>query len=191
MKKKIFTLLALLFVTTLSFGQFYKSLLPSPEFTSALEKIVLDFRDDYKSIQGNLVDGHGEMETYESLVCLPGSVNCKILRFHSLQDTTATWQAIVYNGEDYKEAVKAYENTFRLVKKSSLRWIDKSSVGFTGQLERPREELRFTTSTLVFTLDDYRYKDFQAEVEIQNTFDGWQVTLNLSKKYIAEGVKRD
>jgi hypothetical protein len=182
MKKKVTTLLVLLFATTISFGQFYKSFLPSPEFNSALEKIILDFREDYKSIQGELVDSQGEMETYESSVKLPGVSECKILRFHSVQDTTASWQAIIYNGENYKEAVKAYENTFRLVKKSTIRWIDRSSVSFSGELKAPREELRFTTSTLFLNVADNRYENFQAEIELQTTYTGYQVQLNLSKK---------
>jgi hypothetical protein len=182
MYKKISFILLLVFATSLSYGQFYKSFLPSPEFSSALEKIVLDFRDDYKTIQGNLLDKQGEMETYESSVKLPGVDDCKILRFHSAEDTTASWQGIVYSGDDYKEAVKAYQNTFRLVKKSSIHWIDRSSVSFAGELQNPREDVRFTTSTLTLKLSDNRYDKFQAEVELLSTYSGWEVQLNLSKK---------
>jgi hypothetical protein len=182
MTKRLTTFILLIFTTTISFGQFFKAVLPSPEFTGALEKIVLDFRDDYKSIQGQIIDVEGEMETYQSTVSLPGTEACKILRFHSAQDTTATWQAVVYSGDDYKAAMKAYENTFRLVKKSNLRWIDKSAVNFTGEYIAPRENLRFTTSTLSLNLADPRYEKFEAEIEIQTTYDGWQVLLNLSKR---------
>lgn len=179
--RSLFVLVLMVCVSS-SFGQFYKSILPSPEFTDALEKIVLDFRQDYKNIQGAHLESQGEMETFESMVKLPGLSDCKILRFHSLQDTTATWQGVVYNGEDYKEAVKAYQNTFRLVKKSQVRWIDRSTIGFEGNLEAPRDDVRFTTSTLVLSLADNRYQNFQAEIELLNTYDGWQVQLNMSKK---------
>src|SRR4051812_20414939 len=110
MKKHLLTLV-LIVVTSTGFGQVYKSFLPSPQFTKALESIVLDFRLDYKNIQGNLVDSLGQQETYVSAVKLPGIADCRILRFHSTMDTTACWQAIVYSGDSYKEAVRAYENT--------------------------------------------------------------------------------
>jgi len=182
MKKHLLTLL-LLITAPACFGQFYKAFLPSADFTKALESLELDFRLDYKTIQGGLVDDLGQSETYESAIKLPGTADCRILRFHSATDTTACWQAIVYSGENYKEAVRAYENTVRLVKKSRMRWIDRSEMKFSGELVAVRENLRFTTSTLWLTLDDPRYKDFRAEIELISTgIDSWEVQLNLSKK---------
>jgi hypothetical protein len=182
MRIKFSILFFSLFFTCNSFAQFYKSIIPSPEFTNALEKIVLDFRVDYKNIQGEQIEKIGDVEIYESSVKLPGTTECKIMRFHSVQDTTASWQAIAYKGDDYKDAVKAYLNIFRLVKKSHFKWIDHSSVGFTGELQMPREDIRFTTSTLTLELADNRYNNFVGEVELLTTYDGWEVQFNLSKK---------
>jgi hypothetical protein len=183
MKKHVFALVLLCAVATASSAQLYKSFLPSPQFTKALETIVLDFRLDYKNIQGSLVESLGQVDTYESTVKIPGSANCRILRFHSAMDTTACFQAMVYSGDDYKEAVRAYENTVRLVKKSNMHWVDRSIISFKGELVAAREDLRFTTSRLMLTLDDERYKGFKAEIELVATqLDHWEVQLNLSKE---------
>jgi hypothetical protein len=181
MRKTLFTLLLIL-LTTLCQSQIYKSVLPSPEFSSALEKIVLDFRINFSSIQGNSIVSQGESETFESTVKLPGAISCIIYKYHSKADTTASWQGTMYKGDDYKEASKVYENLFRLVKKSKVRWIDKSFVGFNGEMEKPAETLRFTVSTLNFELEDKRYKNFQADVEMVSNYDGWEVHLNLQTK---------
>jgi len=181
LKNLIFLLLLTLTANSL-YAQFYKSVLPSPQFTSALEKIVLDFREDYRNIQGTAIEKLGEVEIYQSAVELPGTVDCRITRYNSVVDTSSSWQAIVYTGDEYKEAAKAYQNIFRLVKKSQIKWIDRSSVGFSGEMEAPREEMRFTTSTLTLNLDDPRYKNYQAEIEIQFLYNRWEVHLNLSKK---------
>lgn len=177
-------MLVALFVFGFNFAhaQFYKSLLPSPEFSSALEKIVLDFRLNFKTIQGQSIDKQGEADIFESAAKLPGVSECLIYQYHSDLDTTASWQGIVYKGDDYKEAAKAYENIFKLVKKSQIRWIDKSIVGFGGEMQKPTEELRFTVSTLNFLLDDPRYDKFEAEVEMLTTFNGYEVHLNLQTK---------
>lgn len=188
MKKHLLSIVLLTMAATSGFSQIYKSFLPSPQFTKALESIVLDFRLDYKNIQGNIADSLGQVETYESTIKLPGTIDCRILRFHSAVDTTACWQAIVYSGESYKEAVRSYENTVRLVKKSNMRWIDNTQMKFTGELVAPRENIRFTTSTLLLTLDDPRYLDFRAEIELISTeYDHWEVQLNLSKKTDVSG----
>jgi hypothetical protein len=185
MKKHVLTLVLLFAVTSAAFGQLYKSFLPSPQFTKALESIVLDFRLDYKNIQGSRVDSLGQVDTYESTVKIPGAADCRILRFHSATDTTACWQAIVYSGDNYKEAVRVYENTVRLVKKSNMHWIDRSVISFKGELVPPKENVRFATSILLLTLEDTRYEDFRAEIELIATgMDSWEVQLNLSKKIV-------
>ena len=153
-----------------------------PEFSDALEKIVLDFRLNFKTIKGDNILKQAEVETYESTVKLPGASECIIYNFHSLLDTTASWQALMYRGEDYKEAARTYENVFRLVKKSHVRWIDKSYIGFSGEMQPAKEDLKFAVSTLNFALDDRRYKKFLAEVELVSTYSGWEVHLNLETK---------
>lgn len=187
MRKQFFVLLLALLSFNLCKAQFYKSLLPSPEFSTALEKIVLDFRVNFSTIQGNQIAKQTESETYESTVKLPGASECLIYQYHSKADTTASWQAIMYKGDDFKEAARTYENVFRLVKKSQVRWIDKSYVGFNGDMEKPTEDLRFTVSTLQFQLDDKRYKNFEADIEMVSTYDGWEVHLNLQTKNPDEG----
>jgi hypothetical protein len=182
MRKIFCTLLFTVLIATASTAQFYKSFLPSPEFNSALEKIVLDFRFNYKNIQGDSLVKDGGTETFESSVKIPGATNCVISYFNSRIDTTASWQAIMYTGENYKEAARAYQNVYRLVKKSRVNWIDHTSFGFTGDLEEPREELKFAVSRLKFDFEDRRYKNFEAEIELVNNYNNWEVHLNLQKR---------
>ena len=88
----------------------------------------------------------------------------------------------MYKGDDFKEAAKAYENCVRLVKKTQVRWIDASPIGFSGEMERPSENVRFVVSTLHIDLDDVLYKHFVAEIEMVSTYDSWEVHINLQTK---------
>ena len=182
MKRPVFALLLTCFIFNFCDAQIYKSIAPSPEFGIALQKIVLDFRNNFSNIQGNNISEQGEADLYESTIKLPGALECVIYNFHSKADTTASWQGIMYRGDDYREASRTYENVFRIVKKSQVKWIDKSYIGFSGTLEKPSEDLRFKVSTLRFLLDDNRYKKFSADVEIVSTYDGWEVRLNLQTR---------
>ncbi|MDB5193777.1 MAG: hypothetical protein JWQ96_3340 [Segetibacter sp.] len=179
----MFKKLTLTFFTCFTFfclqAQFYKSILPSPEFNNMLEKVVSDFRYNFKNIIGDTLVSEGEAESFKSTAILPGSIDCVIYKFHSVRDTTASYQSTMYNGEDYKDAVKAYKNTFRLMNKSRLQLVDKSVLSFSGKLEEPAENLRFTVSSLQLDSQDDRYSRFRAEVELVSTYDGWKVSLNL------------
>jgi hypothetical protein len=182
MFKKVSVSVLFLFVISVSQAQFYTSFLPAAEFNNALEKIVSDFRYNFKNITGDTLNNRGEVETYSSKIILPGTTECVINKYHSAKDTTASWQAIVYKGDNYKEAVKAYKNTFRLLNKSRMQLADRSVLGFTGEMEQPKEELRFTVSTLRLDSDDIRYKRFTAEVELLLNYTEWHVNINLSNK---------
>ena len=183
MRKFILSFIIVLFYFYSSSAQFYKSIIPSPEFTKTLEKIVLDFRFNYKNIKGNSMMQEGGTETFESSIKLPGSQDCSITYYSSKVDTSASWQAILYKGKDYKEAVRIYQNIFRLVKKSHLNWIDRTLMRFTGNFENPKAEIGFATSILQLDVGDVRYKKFAAEIELlSNSYDNFEVHLNLQNR---------
>ncbi len=181
MKKCTLTILCsgILFFTQ---AQFYKSVLPSPQFNDSLTKVVIDFRNNFKKIQGKELTPQVGMEVYQSKVSLPGASHCTIYRFHSKLDTTASWQAIMYDGNDYDEAVKAYKNTCRLVNKSRIKWIDRSIASFTGNMEKNDDNVSFANTLLQLDVSDPRYKNFYAEIEIASGSSGWEVHLNLHAK---------
>ena len=182
MYKNLIIFILLLFVIQPTNAQFYKSVLPSPEFNNALEKIVGDFRYNFENIIGEPLVSQGEVETYGSTIKLPGATDCIIYKFHSALDTTASWQGVLYQGDDYREAVKAYKNTFRLLNKSRIHLIDRSIIGFAGQMSEPSEDVRFTVSTLQLNIADPRYEKFNAEVEMTTSYTGWQVNVNFFNK---------
>ena len=89
-----------------SFGQFYKSVLPSPLFTKALQDVVWDFRFNFKNIKGDTIANDGAAQIYASTVSLPDVKGATITYYNSKKDTTASWDAVVYSGEHYTEAVR-------------------------------------------------------------------------------------
>jgi hypothetical protein len=181
MRKILFCAGILIFTANAATAQFYKSLLPSPAFTDSLNRIVVDFNTNYYNIQGDVVSSQDEVDVYNSKSSIPGAIECLIYRFHSSQDTTASLQALMYKGEDYKEAAKIYRNTFRLVNKTKLK-VNQSSADFTGTMEEPSESLRFASSLLRTTIPNRTYKNFVAEIELVNNFMEWEVRLNLHSK---------
>lgn len=183
MRNFIVGIIVILLCINQGHSQVYKSFLPSPEFTKSLEKIVLDFRFNFKNIMGNSVMQEGGTETFESAIKLPGSTECFITYYSSRIDTSASWQAIMYRGADFNKAVTVYNNLYRMVKKSHLNWIDRSLMRFSGQLEVPKREVGFATSILQLDLDDKRYKKFAAEIElVSNGYENFEVHLNLQNR---------
>jgi hypothetical protein len=182
MKKTFF--LILLFVASIftSRAQFYKTYLPSSEFSDSLSKIVKDFKNNFNLIQGKEMIPQPEMNTYQSKTTLPDALHCSIFRYHSIRDTSASWQAIFYDGENYKDAYRIYKDIFNQLKKCKIKIDDKNDNAFIGDFGKPKESVRFTSSSLKLNSNDIIYRNFFADLELTNTYDGWEVQLNLIYK---------
>lgn len=180
--QKLLTLSAamLLFANT-SHSQLLSKVIPPSAFSQSVSAIVENYSNNYHQIQGESLPADEDRDIFLSTVSLPGTSKCVIYRFHSEQDTTASWQALLYSGEDYKEAVKAYKNSFRQLKQTKFN-VGITKVSFEGELEAPSEALRFTSSVLRPSVTSGVYKNFIAEIELLNSIDGWTVQLSLHSR---------
>jgi hypothetical protein len=183
MRKIVYLFLLMLLCTHPGKAQLLKPGSVSAEFSDNLNKIVLAFRTNFHQIQGDALPPEAETDVYRSNVSLPGSIQTFIYRFHSVIDTTASWQALMFQGDNYTDALKAYKNTSRLLNKSRLMFPGKSPVGFSGKLNEPDVNVAFANSSFKLDIDDPAYVRFYAEIEMVNTgFDSWEVHLNLHNK---------
>ena len=165
-------------------AQFYKSLLPKSDFSDSLTKIIVDFKTNFNLIQGQEMTPQLEMNVYQSKTTLPSSLHCTIIRSHSRLDTSASWQAILYDGENYNEAFKIYKEIYNQLKKSKIITSDNKPGSFKGEFEKPKESVRFASSTLLLETTDLIYRNFFAQIQLNSTYDGWEVQLNLMNKYL-------
>lgn len=165
-------------------AQFYKKYLPAREFSDSLSKIVIDFKSNFNIIQGEEMTPQPEMNTYQSKTTLPDALHCSIFRYHSIIDTTASWQAIFYDGENYNDAFKIYKDIFNQLKKCRIKIGDKNDNAFIGEFGKPKESVRFTSSLLKLNSMDLIYRNFFADLELTNTYNGWEVQLNLINKHM-------
>ena len=182
MRKTLLLSLALLFITTVH-AQFSIKPAPSPAFSENLSKITRAFRNNYYAVQGDKLSSQDDMDVYSSAVVLPGAQHCVIYRFHSKTDTTASWQGIMYAGDNYKQALKIYKDNCKLVNRCKINLEGSAAAVFTGKIDQPESDLRFVSSVFSLNTKDAAYDQFYAEVELVNlNFDQWEVRLNLQNK---------
>ncbi len=179
--QKLLTFTLLLLAYT-SHAQFYKKVLPgSNNISSAVANITENFQNNYYNIQGEALPPDEGRDIFRSTVLIPGATEQVIYRFHSKEDTTASFQAVLYEGESFKEAAKIYKQTFRQVKSTKFNG-GFEKISFSGNMEEPTENLRFTSSQLRPDVSGGAYKNFIAEIELIYAMDGWKVQLNLHSR---------
>ena len=182
MKKLTACCLFIIGLTYSCTAQFYKSLLPNDAFADSLAIIVQDFNSNFTNIEGKLFETTNDMDVYRSKTVLPGALHCSIYRSHSKEDLSASWHAIMYEGENYDRALKMYKQIVREVKKSNISKTTEEQVFFIGEMENPKPSVRFTVTTLKLKINEEIFQNFYAEIELVGSFDGWMVQLNLHNK---------
>ena len=151
-------------------------------FGKAVETILGDFPYNYKHISGNLLIAQGEWEHYASTITLPGAKNCVVGRYHSVLDTTADWQALMFNSEEYEAAAREHKRLFHQLNTCKMKTVDGSVFYLDGKLEQPDVVLDFVTSTFRVQTSDERYRLFKIELELLYQMNEWVININMVSK---------
>jgi hypothetical protein len=151
-------------------------------FVDAIDSVLGDLPNNLRQVTGELLLAEAETESYVSLVAVPGARNCIVRRYHSVEDTTASWQAKMFSGEDFGVASRKYQQLFQLLKVCCVRMPDSSIYYLDGVWQPAREGVTFTTSTLKLKTDDQRFRDVEVELELVYELADWGVNINIVTK---------
>ncbi|KIC91771.1 hypothetical protein [Flavihumibacter sp. ZG627] len=181
MKKTLTTVLMMVFYV-LSFSQ--PAIRPlsrhnPPGFDEAIQAVIFDFSTNFRNIQGPLVNDEAEYEKYASLVELPGAEQSVITRFHSVEDTTASWQAVMLTTEEYDEAAALYKKICQRMKATKLSLPDGSQVQFRSDYQPPSTENKFTSSFYYLPHAEGEYMDLRVQVELIVLLGEYKVLVNV------------
>jgi hypothetical protein len=152
------------------------------EFPMAIDTILRDFRFNLCHITGELLLAQGEFENYASLIAVPDAENCIVTKYHSTEDSTASWQARMFSGGEYGEAVRKYQLLYRQLQTCYVKLADGSVFYLEGIWEPAREGAAFTTSTLRLKTGDPQYKEVKVELELVYQLADWAVNINIVSK---------
>ena len=165
-------------------SQTINNFLPSSEFSKNIEKIVLDFKNDYHTITiDSSITNQAEFESFNVSVILPNAISSSVMRFHSKNDTSSVYQAFFYDGNNYEQAKKIYKNCIRQIKGSKIHWLDRRLINFKGKISEMDPNVSFAITDLRLDIDDSRYERFCAEISLQNNgLETWQVQVSFFSK---------
>jgi hypothetical protein len=151
-------------------------------FVDAIDAVLGDLPNNLRYITGELLLAEGEVDSYASLVAMPDGENCIVTRYHSVEDTTASWQAKMYSGGDYGAAARKYEQLYQQLKTCYVRLPDGSIYYLEGTWAPAKEGITFTTSTLKVRTSDQRFRDVLVQLELVYQLADWAVNINIVTK---------
>lgn len=151
-------------------------------FVDAIDAVLGDLPNNLRDVTGELLLAEGETDSYTSLVVVPDAETCIVTRYHSVEDTTASWQAKMFSGGDFGVAARKYQQLYQQLKTCYVRLPDGAIYYLEGTWEPAREGIRFTTSTLKLRTDDERFRDVMVQLELVYQLADWAVNINVVTK---------
>ena len=151
-------------------------------FPDAIDAVLGDLPNNLRLVTGVLILAEGEVDRYASLVLVPDAENCLVTRYHSRQDTTASWQAKMFSGANFNDASARYQQLYQQLKTCYVRLADGSVYYLQGTWEPAREGMKFTTSRFRLRANDWRYRYVEVELELVYQLADWAVNINIVTK---------
>ncbi len=182
MKKNLTAFLSAFLCTSICFAQLNVSP-ANAEFSKNVELIIRDYPDKFMNLQKDLLSTESNYVVYSSLVKIPGATECIIHHYNSTFNSSANWQATMYEGDDAETAKKIYRNTCKSLQRTKVSLIGYSGIGFSGNMVDVSNDISFAESIYQLKLKEVLYDDFYAEVEMVNSGPfTWVVHLNFFNK---------
>ncbi len=151
-------------------------------FHSGIQQVLLDYPYNFKHVTGNLLEGWGQYDKYQSNIVIPNTIECFIEHYNSGLDTTASWNAIVVRTEAREEAEYFYKQINRRLRSCKVRVIDGSVYYLTGDYHEIIENADFATTRYRFQTADERFRHFYVNLEISYEIYEWVVKLYMGRK---------
>lgn len=183
-------LLIVVFIfTTLSLSAQIKlpALKSSPSVKPDVEKVARDYYQNFNNIKGDtLLQTAGTIE-FESKIIPAGSLEATITKYS--EPNSYSWQATMFQTEDFKEAVSKYKQYYRQLNGANISFYDKTSYKLSGNYDVPDEDRSFASSLLELDSKKHELQLFKVEVALNYSFPQWTVKIMVYEKIADENMR--
>lgn len=121
----------------------------SNDTNTALQEVLNDFPNKFKSLKGALINEDPQSADYSSKVTIPGSLNAVITRYSASSDKEIySWKCTLLASDEFDEAAGKYKSVFNELKNSIIKIAGQKPFILNGSFNSPTEEKRFISSAL-------------------------------------------
>ncbi len=187
MKKLCFVLLLLSGLNLVAQNK-NTSIQKAPAFNADIEKVARDYYDHFENIKGEKISETENMIEYSSKINPQGAVESTIMQIKSL-DNSYSWQALMLDTEDYKQAVAKYKQLFSQLNGAKLSLNDGKSYKLKGIYDTPGEGTHFSSTLLVLDASASEMNQFKIEIALNYTIPEWSVKVYVYEKEDEEDIR--
>ena len=152
-----------------------------------VEKVARDYYQNFNNIKGDTLMVTTATIDFKSKIIPPGALESTVTKYSD--PNSYSWQATMFQTEDFKEAVSKYKQYYRQLNGANLTFYDRTSSKLTGPYDVPDEDRSFASSILELDARKHELQLFKVEVALNYSFPQWTVKIMVYEKIADENMR--
>ncbi len=186
--KKLCSIFVLLITIQLSAQNNITGLKISSSIKPDIEKVAGDYFDHFDHIKGEVISETVSTIEYASKVLPLGASESSITQIKSVPNNFS-WQANMFNSEDYKEAAEKYKQIYNELNGASYNMHNNRLWRFKGSYDSPDDNRAFASSILEPDKSGQYMEKLKIEVALNYSFPEWTVKILIYEKESDEDIR--
>ncbi|MBD0331735.1 MAG: hypothetical protein ICV66_03695 [Chitinophagaceae bacterium] len=178
---KFKTILTAVFTAFILFGQAQIKLPFSSSLQNDIQKIVLEYPEEFINLRGDILIQNPQSIEYKSLITPAGAEEAVITKYSSAKKAIYSWKAVMLVTENFDDAVKKYRQLFSQLNDMAVEF-NGEIFHLKGEYEAPLENKKFYSSMLYLSRADDALRKLKVEVLLHYNFPEWKVELLVYEK---------
>jgi hypothetical protein len=146
-----------------------------------IEKVARDYYDHFYNIKGEKISETESTIEYQCKIIPQGSLESTITEIKSLHNVYS-WQAIMFNTDDYEKAIEKYKQIYRQLNGASFIMHDNKVWKFKGLYDTPDDNRSFASSILEPDTNEKPFQRLKIEVALNYNMPDWTVKILIYEK---------
>jgi len=149
--------------------------------SAALQKVIGDYPNHFKNIQGDVVNTEAQSTDYTSKVLLPGALSAVVTRYSTTNDKNNiyTWKCLLSQSEDFDLISKKYKELYNQLKNSIIKIDGQKPFILNGVYEAPTEERKFTITDFYLLPSTGDMKKLKVELTLEFYITEWKMAISV------------
>ncbi len=185
--KKLF-LIPLVFPALVASAQPRVSLKKAPNtLKPVVEKVARDYYQNFNNIKGDTINETVSTIEFTSKVSPVDALSTSITKYKD--PYSYTWQATMFQSEDYESAVEKYKEYYKQLDGCTLTFYDKTSYKLNGPYDIPDEGRSFASTILQLDGVNHDLQLFKVEISLNYSLPDWTVKVLIYEKVADDKIR--
>lgn len=152
-----------------------------------IEKVAGDYYQNFNNIKGDTLNETESTIEFTSKVAPAEALSTSITKYKD--PYSYTWQATMFQSEDYESAVEKYKQYYKQLNGCTLTFYDKTSYKLNGPYDTPDEARAFASTILQLDGGNPDLQLFKVEISLTYSLPDWTVKVLIYEKVADDKIR--